>query len=185
MRTENKPNGNVVCAFLCALVVAVLLPLSVYAAGVQNIAGSTFAAFNNAQANLLERNHVRIFNPPTNDSALWVIGGIQRDAEANYESDTPPEGYINVYFGSQATEDVKCIIREFAYDTVHVPGGTPDADNIYNSVVVNIALPEDLPYTEDEGYELPNESNSTWSFVTVTCQLPPGTGINSVDWEEQ
>ena len=149
-----------------------------------NIPGSAFSAFNNAQANALERSHVRIYNPPTNNISLWVIAPIQRVAEDVASSADNVTGYVNAYFSDQSASDaeVDCGIREFSYSSTHIPGGPSDALNVTSTTITRPGI---VPGVTFNNWAFADNSASSYVYWTVACKIPPGTGINSVDVLQQ
>jgi hypothetical protein len=153
-----------------------------------NIPGAACAAFNTSQADMLERSHVRIYNPPKNSQSLWVVCPIVRVAEDVFATTNPVSGAIRVYFDalSAPTADVNCVIREFRANTTHVPGGA--ATLILNSVAVNIARPQQVPQVPDAPFgtwQFNYNHNFSFTYWTVVCKLAPGTGINTIDVGQQ
>ena len=160
-------------AALCAAtVLASSLPTSAGAASF-DISGTACGAFNNAQADALERSHVRIYNPPASADPIWVVCPIPRDLlTANLAN-----WAVAAFF--QAASPVTCVFREFRYDTVHVPGSgtTP---GLVNATSVTISPPGALPGVAAGGASSTTDTAGVATSYTVTCQLQPGTGINLI-----
>ncbi|MGB5986877.1 MAG: hypothetical protein WBG37_16365 [Desulfobacterales bacterium] len=156
-----------------------------WAGGYHNIPGTACAAYNNYQANALERSHVRIYNPPTNGQSIWVICPVQRVEEDVVSTTNHLHGYINVFFSSQSASsaEVVCIYREFDYNTTHEPGGALTGVN--DSVTVTATRPITVPGVDDVAFLLTNDQNYAYSYWTATCKLAPGTGINSIDADQE
>jgi hypothetical protein len=161
---------------LVALCAATVLPASLPTSAVAayfDISGTTCAAYNNAQADWLERSHVRIYNPPTSPVSIWVVCPLPRDhLTANLAT-----WAVAAFF--QAPAPVTCVFREFNYDTVHVPGsGTQPG--LLNATSVNIPAPGVLPGVAVGAAASVTDTATANSSYTVTCLLQPGTGINLI-----
>ena len=147
-----------------------------------NIPGTACAAYNNNQANLLQRSHVRIYNPPTNAQSIWVICPVQRVFSDIDSTSDAPWGYVNAYFSSEASAnaEVSCIIREFRSSTTHEPGNS--LDGIVNLETISAQKFFAAADVDNMGYALTNEFSNFWyDYFTFTYKLAPGTGINSID----
>ena len=145
-----------------------------------NIPGVACAPFNNTQADFLERNHLRIFNPINSPQEVFVICPLNRTVEDVIANAAPQTGFVNVYFAAGATEDVTCIIREYPWTTQGVP--TVIAPDIINQVAVTATLPASLPGFSGPVYNLVTRSTGSFNFYTATCRLAKGTGINSIEF---
>lgn len=159
-------------ALCAATVLAASLPPSASAAYF-DISGTACLAYNNAQADFLERSHVRIYNPRTSPTAIWVICPIPRDhLTANLASFA-----VAAYF--QTASEVNCVFREFDYSTTHVPnsGSQP---GLFNSSSVTIPPPAALPGINVGVAGSANDTAGANTSYTVTCLLQPGTGINLI-----
>jgi hypothetical protein len=160
-------------AALCtATVLNSILPTSA-GAGTFDISGTACAAFNNAQADALERSHVRILNPLTSAAPIWVICPLPRD----YTTANLANWAAVAFF--QAPSPVTCIFREFRYDTGHVPGSgtTP---GLLNASTVTISAPGVLPGVNLGTAASTTDTAGVPTSYTLTCQLAPGTGINFI-----
>lgn len=150
------------------------------------VPGSSCASFNNAQADLLTRDHVRIFLPATSPKSLFVICPLD-SVLADMDTADPPEGWLNTFFdeGVETGAEVSCIVRQFGADTTHFPGRAtapaPDA-------AVGVVSTKSLPATDAEAvfdYFLMPVDYDQYDFYTVTCLLAPGTGINSISFHQR
>lgn len=161
-----------VVALCAATVLAAGLPTSAVAANF-DISGTTCAAYNNAQADFLERSHVRIYNPPTSPYGIWVVCPLPRDRlTANLAN-----WAVAAFF--QTPSAVNCVFREFDYSTVHVPNsGTQPG--LLNAQSIVIPPPGAFPGIGIGGGAAPTDTTGANSSYTMTCLLPPGTGINLI-----
>jgi len=145
----------------------------------QNIAGTACGAFNNAQANALERSHVRLYNPPTSGRNLWVVCQMQRVLE----DITAPNFTVSAFFGAEAASGtgVNCIFREFSFQTDHEPGDGKDTSDPYILNVISVTLTKVGTDAQVQSDGASFADSGTQRFWTWTCLLPPGSGINSID----
>ncbi len=143
--------------------------------------GTACAAFNNNQANLLERSHVRIYNPPSNPQSLWVICPMQRVEEDILSTAGLVYGYVNVYFDSMSAPnaEVTCVAREFDDGSTHVPGGI--TNGVENAITATASRSFTVPGVSNASWNFTYDDTSVYSYWTFTCRLAPGTGINSID----
>lgn len=150
-----------------------------------NIPGTACAAYNNYQANALQRSHVRLYNPPTNPQSLWVICPIERVLEDIESTPLLVGGYVNAYFSLQSSPsaEVLCIIRDFDNGTIHEPGGV--MSGVVNNETIILERPATVPEVSSTPWQFTSDYTSEANYWTVTCKLPPGTGINSVDVYQQ
>jgi hypothetical protein len=174
-----KSQIAVAAAVMMAVMLATALP-SYAGATWHNVPGIACGAFNNAQANALERNHVRLYNPPTNNASIWVLCPVQRVLEDLQASTSLPNGWISIYF-NQSVSDVRCIVREYSWSTIAFPG-TNDPVNQASITVPLLASP---PSVTIANFIFSTDNLATLSYFTVACQLQPGTGINSINFRQQ
>jgi len=151
-----------------------------------NVPGSACAPVDNFFADKLHRSHVRVYNPPLSGRDIWVICPIQRVQEDIASTLDAPFGYINVFFGdgSASFAEVPCTIREFTYDTVHIPGQGPSGIERF----VNTTGKREgnvVPYVDDAFFAFSADSTSDYHYYTATCLLKQGTGINSIDFRQR
>lgn len=186
-----KFQNTILCLFL---VIFALMLMTQTASAVERFSfpGVMCSAYNNAQANALERSHVRLLNPSENYRGIYVVCGIPRHTEQASSIGTngtidPPYGWINLYFSSGVSSSASCVFREFDRDTVHVPGGTADSANTLNVKTITIAPPGVLPNHSETYFQLANDGGASHlaMFYTLTCALPPGVGIQMINLEEQ
>jgi len=166
-------------------VVAFVIPAASVQAGAtyHNVPGIACGAFNNSQADRLERNHARLYNPPMSGRSTWVVCPVQRVQEDVAASVNRPLFRVTAFFATQATGGVSCLVREFDNNTVHQigDGGVVGTTGITNVASMSIPLPGTLPGTTERSVTLANDDTSIQQYFTVTCLLPPGTGINEID----
>jgi hypothetical protein len=150
-----------------------------------NVAGVECQAYNNWQADALERSHVRLLNPSSSATSIWVVCSVPRTVANLTLTGTAVRGYLNVFFDASSAvgSAISCGIREFTYSTKDVPGvaGSP-----LNAVTVTLSRPSTVPGFRSSSYDLTTDyDSSSWNFYTITCNLPPGSGINSIDMLQQ
>jgi hypothetical protein len=175
---KNVPRNS--CGIFAAALLLVVAGATTTWADYHVLAGTQCSAYNNNQANALERSHVRLLNPATNTQSLWVICALDKNA-TEVQSSTGLIGAVLAYFGPGVTANIDCVWREFAYPTIHVPGGTPDAGNTINADAFTITAPVTTPGVAYSNYSPTAFSISSDNYYTIACKLPPGTGINSVE----
>lgn len=160
---------------------ALSLPTASFAENFE-YSGTACAAYNNAQADFLERNHVRIYNPPTSPSGLWVVCPIPR---AYIQPSVAPTFAAVAYFDSTTPVGtvVRCIFREFLWSSLHVPGdNSVVGDNgLLNLVSRNIIRPASVPGVNVNIGTVAFNYQDWDTTYTVTCSLPPGTGLNFIN----
>lgn len=151
-----------------------------------NVPGPVCGAFNNSQADRLERSHVRISLPISSPTKLWIVCPIQSVAEDLRSTINPPQIWVNAYFGEQVPTgtEVTCIFRNFNADTTHFPGdpSTPQPDETVTVVSTKTANTADAETVND--FNLFTTDYTDFDYYTATCQLAPGTGINSIDMRQ-
>ena len=149
-------------------------------AGWHNVPGTACAAYNNYQANALQRNGARIYNPPGSSQNLWVICPLKRVAE-DVQTAGAAYGYVNVFFSSlsAASAEVLCNIRELNYTNTYEPGGS--TSGVLNTDSITATRPLSLPGVASRYFEFDTAYTGSWNYWTATCRLAPGTGINSID----
>lgn len=151
------------------------------------VPGTACGAFINAQADKLERQQARIFNPLGNGRSLWVICPVQSplsmaagDVGLAQEA---VNGAIGVWWGEGVSDgsEVSCVVRRYSAFSRHVPGVSQDGVLSVNSVVSQFDETTAAPYVDYLPFSLGSgaSAESTW-YLTVTCLLPPGAGINSI-----
>lgn len=178
---KNRTEKNVLrssCGIFAAALLLVVAGTTTTWAGFHTIAGTDCSAYNNNQANKLERSHVRLLNPASNTQSLWVICSPPRAAAEVGTGNVivAPVGF----FDTGVTADITCIWREFDYTSIHVPGGNPDTINTINAVVGTIVNPGSTPATNFVNISPTTPSAVYSNYYTVACLLPPGTGINQI-----
>ena len=174
--------GRKVLTYLMAIALITLFAAPVSAGSTwHNISGTSCLAYNNNQANLLQRSHVRLYNPHTNPNDIWVICPMDRVVEDVQSTTSNVSGWVHIYFDSSSSIDAEVlyVAREFDWSTTHVPGGSLTG-------VINMSSGSVSRFTSGSGvvagrWEFTNNDNSTFNNWTVTIKLPPGTGVNSVD----
>jgi len=175
---KNRTEKNVLRSS-CGIFAAALLLLAEGAttswATVYTVAGTECQAYNNNQANALERSHVRLLNPATNTQSLWVICSVQKNS-ANVV--TGIIGATVGYFGPGVTANIDCVWREFHRDSIHTPGGLADAGHTINAEAFTINNPGATPAVTWGLYTPTTFDTFEDNYHTVACKLPPGTGIN-------
>lgn len=151
------------------------------------VPGGACSAFNNAQADELERDHVRISLPINATRSLWVICPVQAVAEDLQTTVNPPEGYVNAYFAKDVPQGtvVSCNLRLFPSNSTHVPGDptTPSPDAAVSAIPEKTAVTADAQ--ADFDYFLFLQDWDDFKYYTVACQLAPGTGINSISFRQR
>jgi hypothetical protein len=173
---------------LVALVGLLLASSAGMAQTVNSLSGVACNAYNNNQANDLQRSHVRLYNPPTSTRSLWVVCGGNRD-QAQLQSTASPPGWGYVaFFSDQSASDaeVTCIMRDYDHDTVHEPGSVPDAGSLVNSgtgVVSRPAVPPGVVQYGQVSFDV--EDTSSLNIWTITCKLAPGTGLQNYWYDQQ
>jgi hypothetical protein len=175
---KNRTEKNVLrssCGIFAAALVLLVAGATTTWAGYHWMGGGACSAYNNNQANKLERSHVRLLNPATNTQSLWVICSPDRDATELTASLT---GGVFAFFDTGVTTDIQCVWREFYIGTIHVPGGDLDAGNTINAEAFTILAPVTTPGSSF-GLFIPTTFTTVSDhFYSIACKLPPGTGIN-------
>lgn len=148
-----------------------------------NMSGVACGAFNNSQADRLERSHVRIFNPGNNP--LWVVCPLQRVAEDVASSGNSPQVRVTPFFSAMSApgSSVRCIFREFDFLTTHEvgDGAGPGTKGIINVANFNIARPAVVPGAVTDFRTLATNDVTNLNNYSFACLLPRGTGINEID----
>lgn len=187
-----QSHSSLLGACLMALVAGLAAYSPTVAAGqtFHNVSGTDCAAFNNAQADALERSHVRIYNPATSGRNLWIVCQMQRVLEDLESTVLKPQFYLTAYFGAEAAAGttVTCIFREFDNQVTHEPGdgqGTTAEPEITNVQSVTVSKVGTVAQTQVGAAIFAIEDLTTQQYWTWTCLLPPGTGINEIDVEQQ
>lgn len=175
-RVEKNFLNNAYRVFAAALLLVVTGATTTWA-GNHWLGGTSCSAYNNNQANKLERSHVRLLNPATNTQSLWVICSPDRNAT---ELTTSFDGAVAGFFDTGVTANIDCIWREFNVFTIHVPGVALDAANTINAVAFTIPPPVPTPGVSFIVYSPSTFSSASDNFYSIACKLPPGTGINGV-----
>ena len=153
------------------------------AAGYFNIPGTACAPFNNALADRLQRNHIRLQNPVNSGISMWVMCPIQSDLNQMASTASMPFGYIHIFRqgGSNNFDDTHttCHIRQFDGQTAAVPGMSTAGQNF--SLLVTIpSIPAGT--TDETFFQMPSDSHldNYNEYYGVMCFLKPGLGINSI-----
>ncbi len=188
-RVERNVIGSACVVFAAALLLVVAGATTSWAvgeAGYHNVAGVSCNAFNNNQANALERNHTRLYNPPSSSGPLWVVCGVNRTAADVASSiGTPSFAYATIFFNAGVTADATCIAREYDNNTEALIGGDLDPLNTMNAVTVIMSPFGAGPSTTEGFMSFTVDDNSIQQYYTVACKLPPGTGLNAIDFYMQ
>jgi len=149
-----------------------------------SVPGTACGAFINSQADKLERQQARIYNPVSNPQSLWVICPVQSPEIDDDSSWDFIQGWVNVFWnsGTAAGSKVDCAIRQYAPDNIHVP--TVSLEGILSVATLSstVNLGEPPPYVDDKAFNLPSPDPGA-NYITVSCLLAPGSGINSIDLE--
>ena len=91
---------------------------------------------------------------------------------------------MNVFWNPEqdTQQRVQCVVRQYSSVNTHLPG-------VSQQGVISVAtLSSDYqgsigtPYVDSRSFTLDSPQTGR-NYVTVSCQLPPGAGINSVDVE--
>ncbi len=178
-RVEKNFLSSACCIFAASLLLVVAGATTTWA-DYHVKAGTTCSAYNNNQANKLERSHVRLLNPVSNTQSLWVLCALDKSATETAAA-TGLIGAVVGFFDTGVTANIDCVWREFAWPTIHVPGGTPDAGNTINTMSFTIPNPGTTPATAFNNYSAAAFSTAADNYYTIACKLPPGTGINQVE----
>lgn len=179
-----KLTGSFQCTLTClALATCALLLTAVSAWAVRvDYPGVSCQAYNNNQANALERSHVRLLNPLSSGRSLWVVCGMNRDTDMNTAA--VESGWVGGFFEAGSVGDITCVYRRFLPGTVHVPGGDADAGNTLETATItltNTSGPSNNGY--DETFTTATSTATTLANIfSMTCLLPAGTGLNMISW---
>jgi hypothetical protein len=172
---KSTPLNNFCSIFLTVLILVLAGAIPSWAAN-NGVGGTQCAAYNNNQANELERSHVRLLNPSSNTRDLWVICTPQIDSS---QATTGMNGYAIGFFENGTEGDINCVMRGFDYYTEHIPSQNPDAANTYYTEAFTITNPGTAPGTAGINvYPTVDTFNDSTTIITYACLLPPGTGIN-------
>lgn len=179
------------------LILLIGSPVSVLASDERfSVPGTACGAFVNAQADKLERQQARIFNPVTNGKSLWVICPVQTPVLSNSDdsgSDDNPSsnddfwdsitGWVNVLWASGTLPGSKtdCVIRQYSHSNTHIPGVSQNGVMSVSTISSSFDPGTLAPYVDSRPFSLPSPSNG-WDYVTVSCLLSPGAGVNSIDF---
>ena len=119
-------------------------------------------------------NQFRVFNP-SDTREFFVTCGIQRTQDVASAND---RGAVIAHFdvGYDSADDISCIWRTVSEQVT--------ADNIASTVIAQTETINGggliLPDTRfNNAYDFSDSSTDTNDFWTVTCLLPPKTGINN------
>lgn len=149
------------------------------------VPGVSCQAYNNSMADALERSHVRLFNPGTSGSDIWVVCDIPRTMANFTLAATPPSGWVEAFFDATSAVGaaISCGVREYNWSTTAIPGAPGDVLNAY---ALTLTRPPSVPSVAAAAYQFTVDYDaSTEHFFTVTCKLPPGTGINTISMYQQ
>lgn len=165
-----------------------LLMTTAYAGNTyHNIPGAACGAFNNDQADRLQRDHVRIYLP-FGAPATYIVCPWHRVQEDMASTANPPSGWINVYFdeGVPNGTSITCVIRLFDYFSTHFPGraGTQAPREALNVTAMKTAA-TGVAEVDDVFFTLADNTASSYAYYTATCPLVEGTGVNSFDFHQQ
>ena len=144
--------------------------------------------FNNAQADQMTRDHVRMLLPAGGPSdGRYIICPIQAVEDDLLSTGSPPQGNISAFFdvGVPTGTQVSCIIRSFAFNTTHVPGesSTPKPTEAHIVTVAKTAgINESQAAPSGQGFFQFLLDYEQFGYYTATCLLKPGTGLNSIDF---
>ncbi len=174
-------NGVVIAACL-------MFGMSTSVHATDTINGNACIAANLNQAFELQWNHAWVVNPASNSSSRFVTcsmtaGQKWLGAAGSFKLSSADSGGISTIWlaGASPASTVSCIFREIGEDNT-----TPAA---IDSKSVTIVAPASIPGTRSatfvsgDGLNFGSQalalSNQLRSF-TVTCNLAPGTGINTI-----
>ena len=149
-----------------------------------SVPGTACGAFINSQADQLERQQARIYNPVSNTKSLWVICPVQSPEIPDDSGWDFIKGWVNVFWnaGTTAGSKVECVVRQYAFDNTHIPGVSLDGVLSVATLSSTVDLAEPPPYVDDKTFNL-NAPQPGGNYITVSCLLPPGSGVNSIDIE--
>lgn len=183
-----------VCVLLVVVLVLAVLLVPLFSSQVKaatsyvNIPGVSCAAYNNTQADFLERSHVRIYNPITSPTGIYVVCGVPRIVQFITSSANKLSGWVNIYFDYSVPlgTEVSCGIREYDFEALDTPGGA-GTSAFYNGItaIAKKTAATGTAQLVDSAYAFTLDETSTCNYWTVTCDLKPGTGVNSIDAYEQ
>jgi len=141
--------------------------------------------YNNSQADLMTRDHARMFLPANGPSdGRWIICPIQAVEDDLFSTTNPPQGNISAFFdaGVPTGTQVTCILRSFPFNSTHVPGeaSTPQPTETHIATATKTAGNIESQVAFDFFQFL--QEYEQFAYYTATCKLYPGTGLNSVDF---
>lgn len=148
----------------------------------RSVAGTNCGAFINSQADQLERRHARILNPASNARPLWVICPVLSPADGEARSWDHIGGWVNAFRNPEqdTQQRVQCIVWQYSSVNTHLP-------RVSQQGVISVAtLSSDQQgtigthYVDSRSFTLDFPQTGR-DYVTVSCQLRRGAGINSVD----
>lgn len=174
-------------ASLMGLVAVFLLVVAAPAGAATRVAvaGVTCQAYSNSMADALERNHVRLFNPATSGQDIWIVCSIPRIGSNYTVAGGEPTGWVEAFFDATSAvgAQISCAVREYAWTTTAIPGAPGD---VLNAVALTLNRTTTVPGVRDVSYALVTDyDGSDENFYTVTCRLPPGTGMNTINMYQQ
>jgi len=153
--------------------------------------GTDCGAFINAQADKLERQQARIYNPVSNPRSLWVICPLAAPiAAGGSHSGAVPgawsfiDGRVSVFWNTGAADGsrVDCAIRQYGFDNTHLPGVSQAGVLSVTTLASMYFAAAGPPYVEGVDFALPSPQGG-FNYMTASCLLPPGAGINGIEVE--
>jgi len=156
----------------------------------RSYAGTDCGAFINSQADKLERQQARIYNPASNPQSLWVICPLAAPVAAggNHSGAVPGawdfiDGRVNIFWNTGAANGsrVDCAIRQYGFDNTHLPG-VSQAGVLSVTTLASTFSAAAAPYVDGVDFALSSPQGG-FNYMTASCLLPPGAGVNGIEVE--
>jgi len=157
----------------------------------RSYAGTDCGAFINSQADKLERQQARIYNPASNPQSLWVICPLAAPVPVGggHEGAAPGDwsyidGRVNIFWNTGAVNGsrVDCAIRQYGFDNTHLPGVSQAGVLSVTTLASVFSAAAGPPYVDGVDFALSSPQGG-FNYMTASCLLPPGAGVNAIEVE--
>lgn len=168
--------------FKLSLVFSVLVTLfiSVPSIASDSVNGNACMAANLNQAFDLKWDHARVENPASNTLTRFVTCTATSGPDIfndSFQASVANSGAVTAYFSEGAATDaeVSCVFREMAANSTTVVATDMKIVTMTPAEEDTLPTTKLATFTEDDSIFV-----GLGSTLTVTCALPPGTGINQI-----
>jgi hypothetical protein len=151
--------------------------------------GTDCGAFINSQADKLERQQARIYNPASNPQSLWVICPLAAPVAAggSHSGAVPGawdfiDGRVSIFWNTGAANGsrVDCAIRQYGFDNTHLPG-VSQAGVLSVTTLASTFSAAAAPYVDGVDFALPSPQGG-FNYMTASCLLRRGRGSTASRW---